>query len=86
MTKWALDPDDISVSWRGLTIGGDPEVRLREFELTVTHRPTGLSVTKAAPRNHYSRKQGAKTRGQLEKDATAELEELVAKHLRVPGR
>lgn len=46
MTKWALDPDDISVSWRGLTIGGDPEVRLREFELTVTHGQQGYQLQK----------------------------------------
>jgi hypothetical protein len=87
-----LQPDDVeigSVSSASGPPSGPRSSRARQVrntQLTVRHRATGLEVTGEVVAGNYSRKQMIEETDKLKLRLMAELEKLVAKRLRVPGR
>ncbi|HEU4558064.1 MAG TPA: hypothetical protein VFS20_09450 [Longimicrobium sp.] len=55
-------------------------------EIRLAHRPTGIEVTGEVPEGHYSRAELTRLRADLRARLFAELEQRVARHLRIPGR
>jgi len=60
--------------------------QVRNTQLTLTHRPTGLQVTGEVVAGNYSRRQMIEETNKLQLRLMAELEKLVATQLRLPGR
>lgn len=54
--------------------------------ITLTHRPTGIEVAGEVPAGGYSRTELTELERELRAALWAELEERVARHLRIPGR
>ena len=54
--------------------------------ITVRHRPTGITLRGEIPEGHYSRGEMRKLKDALVERLMRELEEAVARRLRVPGR
>jgi hypothetical protein len=58
----------------------------RSLKLFLLHKPTGIRVEGAVPEGHYSRPEMIREREQLRATLWTQLERMVAKELRVPGR
>ena len=91
--KWKLDSKDVYKTGSGLKIGGRKKAtksgrkeELRESTIILTHRQTGLSVSGKIERGHYSRQELRSLKENLENELFKELEDKVAKFLRIPGR
>lgn len=91
--RFKIDPSDVSKSSTGFTAGRRRQAsragrRVSETAATVTlsHKPTGVTVTGAVPTGHYSRQEMTQRRALLEQELLAKLLLEVAKHLRVSGR
>ena len=89
---WQLPKDE--VAWSGFGFASTRRrkrstasraVDLRGWEMTLVHLPTGLSVSGEIPKGHYSKKQMQREREDLWARLWPELEDLVARHLRLPG-
>ena len=89
--RWKLDPDDLDSSEMGTRSGGRNLVRQSRAldtsgtTITVTHRPTGISVQGQVPPGHYSRSELRDERAALKVKLLGELEIKVARRLRIPG-
>lgn len=88
MKKWRLDEADVCQMGGGgyMKSHGKPANTQRAVEVTLLHRPTRISVTLRSPLVSMSRPAAAKLRDDMRAQLLPQLEELVAKHLRVPGR
>ena len=89
--RWALDPKDIGEGWSGhssVKVFGNFERKLKVTSRTVnlTHTPTGIKVYGEIPDGHYSRKEMRSLTEKLREKLWAELENKVARHLKIPGR
>jgi hypothetical protein len=58
----------------------------RACKVIVRHRPTGIARDGEVLPGHYSREQMRRLKEELTARLLRELEQAVAKHLRVPGR
>lgn len=90
---WKLDSSEITWGWGATTIGKRRKVNRasraideRSEHFWLEHKPTGIRVQGEIPMGHRSRKQGQKLKQELYDRLYAELEDEIAKHLRVPGR
>lgn len=86
---FALDAVDVSHTidtGRSRRIGSAKVTDLRRGELTLTHRPTGLSVSGAIEEGHYTNSQFTARRIALEGELWGRLTALVAKKLKAPNR
>lgn len=88
MKKWTLDEADLYETGGGSyqKSHGHPAKTRRSVEVKLIHRPTGISVSQSSPVVAMSRPEAAKIREQLRIELRPRLEELVARHLRIPGR
>lgn len=88
---WALDPKDIGEGWTGHSstkVMGNFERKLKVTSRTVnlTHVPTGIKVFGDIPDGHYSKKEMRGLTDKIREKLWAELEDKVARHLKIPGR
>lgn len=84
--RWHLDPADVIDGWMG-SISKTPAGKWRNgLTMTMTHVPTGVKVEGKTPQRRYSRPEMQKARRELRVRLFAELEEKVARELRIPGR
>jgi hypothetical protein len=88
MKKWKLEETDVYEMGGGsyMKSHGQPAKTRRSVEVKLVHVPTGISVVQSTPIEAMSRPTTAKIREQLRIELLPKLEELVAKHLRIPGR
>jgi hypothetical protein len=88
MKKWSINEADVCQMGGGgyMKSHGHPTKTQRSVEVTLLHTPTGISVSQRSPLESMSRPAAAKMRAQLRRELLPKLEELVAKHLRIPGR
>jgi hypothetical protein len=88
MKKWKIDEADVCQMGGGgyMKSHGHPTKTQREVEVTLLHTPTGIRVTMRSPLASISRPAAAKMREQMRMELWPKLEELVAQHLRIPGR
>jgi len=88
MKKWKLDEADVCQMGGGgyMKSHGHPTKTKRSVEVTLVHTPTGIRVTLQSPLESMSRPDAAKMRARMRMELWPKLEELVAKHLRIPGR
>jgi hypothetical protein len=86
--KWKLDPNEVSWSWSGSSGGGtfERKTKITSCRVVVWHIPTKVSVEGEVKAGHYSKKEMKKLRADLYQKLFIELENKVAKHLRIPGR
>jgi hypothetical protein len=86
--KWFLNPDEVGFSYNASSGGGTFERRTKitARRLCLQHLPTKIRVEKEIPPGHYSKKEMQKLTEELKKQLFIELEQKVAKHLRIPGR
>lgn len=89
---WRLDPAEVTWGTKSTTIGGRGRARdsragtITDFELTLTHIPTGTAVRGEVPRGRRSRAEMRLLREKLWPQLFRALEIQVARRLRVPGR
>ena len=91
--QWHLDPADVTESGMVITSGSRKHATHSgratpptEVQMELLHVPTGLKVTGEVPRGNYSRTQMQEHKKQLYPKLFQELEDKVAKHLRIPRR
>jgi hypothetical protein len=90
--RWRLDAREVSWKTMSTASSGRAKVRLsrshdlRSAHLTAEHIPTGLTVSGAIPAGHYSRDQMRKLQDQLRARLMSDLENKVARRVRVAGR
>ncbi len=88
--KWHLDPKEVTGGIHGSSSGktGIFERKLKITGSTVflTHMPTGIEVEAEVPPGHYSKKEMQQKREALKESLFRELEDRVAKVLKVKGR
>ena len=90
--KWRLDPAEVSSGSMASASGGrrlrrqSRALDLRAQRLTLRHKPTGIEVSGEIPEGHYSRQQMVELRRDLHARLFSALEQLVARHLRIPKR
>ena len=89
---WSLDTAEVSYSGSGGNCSGrrkaaqSRSLDVTEAAITLRHEPTGIEVNGAVAPGHYSRRQLRELKDALHRQLLAELEQWVAKHLRIPGR
>lgn len=89
---WKLDPAEVTWGFYSSATSTRRKRRLsreldsRAMEVKLVHVPTGIEVTGEVPKGHYSKKAMQQRRHELFGDLFAELENRVARHLRIPGR
>jgi len=89
-----LDPADVEVGLTGSASSPRTGNRrrlsraldLRAMTVTVRHRPTGIVLQGDIPEEHYSKDEMRKLKEAVVERLMRELEQAVARHLRVPGR
>ena len=88
MKKWKLDEADIYTLGGGSyhKSHGHPAKTRRSVEVKLIHKPTGISSSQSSPVEAMSRPEAAKIREQLRNELLPKLEDIVAKHLQIPGR
>lgn len=90
-TRWSLDPSDVTSGEMSTASGGRRKLRqsrkldVRGSTVWMEHRPTGVRVEGSIEEGHYSRDEMRKLKEQLRHRLLLELEQEVARHLRVPG-
>jgi protein subunit release factor A len=86
--RWTLNPKEVCALPGGATSRsrGQAANTERTPSITLVHLPTGITVMQSAPKGQYSRPEAQKIREEIRLKLMAELEQLVAKHLKVPGR
>ena len=91
-SRWHLDPAEVRVEGMSSSSGGRSQVRqsraldVRSRSMTLIHGPTGLRVEGMIPAGSYSRKDMQLQSRLLQQRLFSELEQLVARSLRIPGR
>jgi hypothetical protein len=89
---WTLDLRDVDRFETSSRSGGRKRAALSraldlsDHALRLTHRPTGIAVSGEVPTGNYSRTEMTKLKQALNARLFAELEQRVARHLRIPGR
>jgi hypothetical protein len=87
---WEMNREDVTWSGSASSTGKSGAMARKEkvtsasYELT--HRPTGLTVRGEVPAGRYSKKEMRALKEKLFARLYKELEEKVARHLRIPGR
>lgn len=86
--SWAMDPNDVNWSMSGSSSGGtfERKTKITSRSLKLQHVPTKVYVEGEIPPGHYSKKEMQKLTEELKQNLYKELEQQVAKHLRIPGR
>lgn len=86
--KWKLDPNEVGWGWEGSSGGGtfERKTKITSCRITAQHLPTKVQVKGEIKAGHYSKKEMKKLREDLRVRLFNELEQKVAKHLRIPGR
>ncbi len=75
-----LQCSDIDEYWSG------HYARLKGSTIRLLHRPTGLTVSGEVPQIHQTKTSLQRAQDALRIELMQQLTELVAKHLRLPGR
>jgi hypothetical protein len=90
---FAIDKKDIAYSGGGFSAGNRPKVTkqsralsITSKEVTLTHKPTGVSVSGKITPGHYSRREMQRLVAHLHAQLLIELQHAVARKLRLPGR
>lgn len=91
---WHLDPHEVGASrdWlrtgrrRGGATRTSRAATKQVGHLVLTHYPTGLKVEGRTSEGHFTRQQMTQEMDGLRERLWRELEELVARELRIPGR
>ncbi len=89
---WSLNPADVSRSSSRATMNRrtgaaqSRAVNITTATVTLRHMPTGIEVSGDVPQGHYSRGELRQLQDDLAEQLFKQLETLVARHLRVPGR
>jgi hypothetical protein len=89
---WSLDPKDVLVSQTSSASGGRKALRqsreldVRSSTLVLKHLPTGISVSATVRAGNYSRSEMQRHKAELERTLRIELQDRVARHLRIAGR
>ncbi len=96
MTKAAafvIDDKDIAYSGSGSHTGNrsrmtkqSRRLSITSKEITLTHTPTGVSVSGKVAQGHYSRREMQHLVAELRARLVIELHRAVARKLRLPGR
>lgn len=92
MSKFTLDPSEVIYTGSASHSGHRNKTRysrammLSSAEWTLRHAPTGIEVRGALPSGHYSRKEMRLLQQKLYDELYTELEQAVAKALRIPGQ
>lgn len=92
MTRWALDPAEVDAFEISGRSGGrrraahSRALDVSGSEIRLTHRPTGIAVAGEVPEGRYSRAEMTRLKEDLRARLFAELEQRVARHLRISGR
>lgn len=90
--RWKLNPEDVlRVGGGGAMSMGKNKTRarynqLRYEEVVLFHKPTGVSISGNTGRHRKSKTEWKKTYDDLCSKLMKELEEKVARHLKIPGR
>jgi len=86
--KWELNPNDVNWSMGGSSSGGtfERKTKITSRQLKLYHVPTKVYVEGEIEPGHYSKKEMKKLTEELRQRLYKELEQKVAKHLRIPGR
>lgn len=88
--RFELDPADVSVGGSGFASplnGSRSRVQhVRSYEVTLYHKPTGVSVTGLLPPARRSKGAWRVEYAKLRERLMADLEQAVARRLRLPGR
>jgi hypothetical protein len=86
--KWEMNSDDVSFGYSGSSSGGtfERKTKITSRRLWMLHKPTKIKVEKEIPPGHYSKKEMQKLTNEGIHQLTKELEQKVAKHLKIPGR
>jgi len=92
MTKWKLDPKDVRRTMgdvRATTVTQSHQFnrqnQLRTYELKLVHQPTQVTVARLFGPAQHSKKKWNQILEDGYDDLWPELEEAVARHLRIPG-
>jgi hypothetical protein len=93
-TARAIAAADVDVDRSWLRLGGrdgkatktSRAAGLQTGHLRLVHRPTKITVVGEVPEGHYSRKEMATAMQMLHDELLHELERLVERHFRRPGR
>lgn len=87
---WHLDITEVAEDFFGASSGKSGQfsrvLKTTSGTLSLTHTPTGITVTGEIPAGHYSKKTMQEKRKALKTALLAKLEDKVAKHLRISGR
>jgi hypothetical protein len=92
MARWRLDHREVTWRASGGNSSGRRKARLSRsmdltsYDLEFEHVPTGLVVKGRVHQGHYSRDQMRELRAKLCARLLDELEDIVARKLRIPGR
>lgn len=86
--KWKLNPNDVNWTMNASSGGGtfERKTKITSRQLKLYHVPTKVAVEGEIPSGHYSKKEMKKLTEDLKKRLYIELEDKVAKQLRIPGR
>ena len=87
--KWKLNPKDVCWGWSGSSSGGSSFARKTKRtsrNVWVKHMPTNVVVQGEILQGNYSKKEMKQLTENLREKLLVELEQKVAKHLRIPGR
>jgi len=91
-TSWNLNSKDISLYGGSSTTSirknnrQDRSIDLKGAEINLVHKPTKLEVKGIIPKGNYSKKEMVQLKDSLYKSLFIELENKVAKHLKIPKR
>ena len=92
MTRWVLDPVDVDTFEMSSRSSGRRRAALSRaldtsaHRIRLTLRPMSVEVSGEIPQGNYSRAEMTRLRRELHARLFAELEQRVARHLRISGR
>lgn len=92
MTTFTLDPAEVISTGSAIRRSGRKKARfsrandLYSAELRLKHTPTGVEVAGSIPPGNYTRKEQRLLREKLYRDLYRDLEQAVARALRLPGQ
>ncbi len=90
--KWTLPKDEVTWGGGGGTTTNRKKltrasraIDTRSWHFTLAHTPSGIEVSGEIPSGNYSQKQMQQEREKLFSTLWEQLQQKVAKHLRLPG-
>lgn len=86
--KWSLNPDEVNEGWSGSSSGGtfERKTKITSCCIQLVHQPTKIKVEGEVPVGNYSKNEMRQRTENMKEKLLIELEQKVAKHLRIPGR